>query len=313
MSERPTEDPLEEALRSSPRPRASATFERHLREAFVAGRLVEESSSPGSEDERTSDVSSESLEKRLSKALEVPPARAEFRGELRGTFVSGSLASRHPGATTVPGRRARGKLLGILVPLAAAAAILLVTLLPQDPGWEVSVEGTSVEVAGRVLEAGETDRIGAQLDLGAELYTRDSTVRLLLEGALEIEILPETRLRIASLPELPQVPERVEIDTGEAFFRKLGGPATGPLSIRTPNTQVEVLGTVLGVLADELGSCVCVCEGRVGVRHGGEAPVVVGAHESFLVYAEAGKAPARMAFVEGNPHTAPLVAFDRRK
>ena len=68
-------------------------------------------------------------------------------------------------------------------------------------------------------------------------------------------------------------------------------------------------GTVLGVLANDRGTCVCVSAGSVTVTEHGGIPEEVAQRESYLVYRDPAHTPSRMPFGEPDEHVGPLLSF----
>ena len=300
------EDPgLEASIRRTSRPEARPAFREGLREAFLAGRSGE-SSSRGLEGRRTDQEVSQELERTLARTALAPPAREGFRADLRRRFVTGDFVAK-PVATPA------GRLLRLVVPLAAAAAILAVAfLLPDGPRWGVRIEGEGpVQVAGVRLDASDRARIEVELSLGAELRTGDNTVWMTLEDALVLEVRPQTSLTVAALPDREAgAPYRFELERGETFLRTLDGFGGRELLVDTPQAEVRVMGTALGVLANDEGTCVCVAAGDVIVTVPDGGHQALAARQTYFVFDEPARAPMLVEFDSAHQaHTDPLRAF----
>jgi len=157
--------------------------------------------------------------------------------------------------------------------MAAAAAMVLALLVSRHdsaPTWQViSVEGPS---ADHILVD------GARVDSRAALA-------LAIEGGRRIDVPSDTRLRLACddqvalqlqpgtsfvLPEMPgrwsRRTARAELTAGVALISTGEGFHGTRLDVETAEGSVQITGTTLAVIRDDLGTCVCTHEGRVEVR-----------------------------------------------
>lgn len=310
MSEPREDAALEALLRRSPPPAAAEGFRRRLREAFRSGGTVK-SASREAVGARTGDTMTQELERRLARTPLAPEAREAFRSDLRRRFLAGEGR-----AAPAPA----GRLVRWFVLAAAAAAIAGVYfLLPRDPAWRVRVEGSGpVRVADTSLGAGDARRIAVEIGSGGRLRTGENTVWLSLEEELEVEVRPGTTLGVTALAALrDDEPMRFELEEGEAFLwlrpGDRGGGAQddrrGGLAVVTPEVNVRVTGTVLGVLAVETGTCVCVAEGRVSVFDERAGSCEVEAGRSYFVFRGDMAPKLERLGEENHEHAEPLLAF----
>jgi hypothetical protein len=200
------------------------------------------------------------LEQKMATEPLAPPADERFRAALRERFVEGTRdelpAGPGVGDVLVPSpsepRREgqgtawrEGRLLRLLLPVAAAAAILFVAFLPRDPTWNVEFRGDGpVTLDGASFPPSENRRLGAALARSGTLNSGANT--LTLDGSQTIFL---------------------SLHSGEFYLRTTPGYPGNHIRIVTDLGDVEVHGTTLGVKRGEEGFCVCVSEGIVGVRN----------------------------------------------
>ncbi len=310
---------LERLLRSLPHPTARPAFRSGLRQRFLEGGAT----APGTESRAETTVRKplvmpKAFEPWLREIRITPPAGETFRDKLRRLFLASEPAAR--AQTGEQGRRSRLRL--VLIPLLAAAAILAVTfLLPQDPRWKISgLRGEPVEVTGTRLEERDLERLTAELTRGAVLRTQASWLDLTLEDALDLQVLPNTEIEFAALPDLDgSTPLRFSLRTGEVFLRTRAGYPGNPLRVETGEVEVGASGTIFGVLVDDRGTCVCVVEGEVVVKGAlGDPPEKrVASETSYLVFRGGTMGPKEMTFAAADDpahqsHTQALIGFARR-
>lgn len=315
---------FEDWLREHGEARARPPFASELRNRFLAAEArpagPSEAASAGdcaSQDEaglRKNGVSR--LESLLREHLSAPAPREGFRQELRSRFLS---AAGRPVAPPRPELRSGGRrprwpavVLGLA---AAAAAVLLLVLLPR-PGapsspWRMVAAdpGTLVVWAGRTIAP-----TGALEDLAAgdgALQVADGRLRLHYGEEFRMEVRPGSRVWLD-----PRGGRALRLGEGELFLQTFAAYGGQGLSVGTPETEVAVHGTTLGVRADDQGTCVCVLEGQVRVHEHGDAEArAVSACSSHLVFREGAMAAKTMAFaeMEASPaeaeHVAQLRAF----
>lgn len=319
----PASDPrLEALLRRSPLPPARGAFRDALRARFLEGDLEQrvKTASRAPDPDRTSRHTVADLERSLAALPLAPPARGEFRDELRRVFVSGAVAG--PDLDGLEEARPAGRLVRLLVPLAAAAAIVLITVLQftgtggllRSREWQASLVGRGpVKVLGVDLGQYDEDQIGVELTRGGRLESNADIVELLLDGELVVQVQPETSLMIGRLPD-PGSGEKlvIEIESGEAYLKTLEHGIDYPIHFVTKQAYVQVTGTVLGVLVDENGTCVCVAEGVVEVVDrtlSDEPTITVERQFSHRIFPAASMQAKHVPFGMEPKHTDPLTEF----
>jgi ferric-dicitrate binding protein FerR (iron transport regulator) len=218
------------------------------------------------------------------RALAPPRADAAYRARLAREFASGTIGRAGARATPLPlpARRRLGFAWAAL-PVAAAAALMVVGTLNRGPGWEL----VSSRGAGELL----IDGVAVSMERAADLERRlkpGARLKLPAEGELEIAIAGQVAMQILAGTEVT-LPASAGRWIGRSVHAAIAGGelriTTGArfrgarLAIRTPEVTVDVTGTTLAVIREPGGTCVCVLEGRVmvGPRAGGaRAPVEEG-------------------------------------
>jgi hypothetical protein len=236
-------------------------------------------------------------ETRVRAALRaVPPERPEpgFRDRLREEFASGTIESAAPPrALVIPWRRRATTRWGAGA-LAAAAAVLLVSLLNRGPAWRVSEVrgGGMVSFDGVPVPTSRRDELARRLRPGVFLQLSPGVeLEVASRGLLAIAYAPGTQ---ASLPAPPgrwfQRRSHAEVHGG--VIRAATGPGFrgAGLTLETPEARVEVAGTTFTLICESAGTCVCVLEGRVRVGTRGGAG---------MAEVEAGR--RRFVFADGRP------------
>lgn len=239
----------------------------------------------------------------------VPPS-PEVQRRVRLAFLSAVASAPPPLRAQRTFRR--------VVWAAAAAAILVVTfLLPEPERWSVQLDGRLTFDGGEFLP-GDEARLGAALERSGTIETALARAHLELGGDLALELLTDSALVVPPLTELDGVaPLEFELARGEAYVRT--GPAYpgNPIIVRTALANVSLHGTTVGVLVDELGTCVCVADGtaRVSSARLATGSQDVGPRHSLRVFTDPGMGPKLEAFPAQEEaeaaHTADLVAFQR--
>ena len=173
----------------------------------------------------------------------------------------------------------------MVLPFAAAAAILLVALLPGDPRWEVEFldEGT-VRVDGVAFGPEDVQRLGAVLGQGARLTTGDSGLRLRLDTGVEARVLPATEVSMSELD--GDSPLYFGVDVGEVFVATHPDYPGNRINVGSDLGRVAVSGTSLGVMRYDNGFCVCVSEGvvkAISQRHPDDDWLEVGAGLRYYI------------------------------
>jgi ferric-dicitrate binding protein FerR (iron transport regulator) len=204
----------------------------------------------------------------LVGALDEPAADPVFRERLKAQFVAGTIPrSEHSskrGRTRIPPR----VWMRVVVPLAAAAAIVLIFgVLNQGPSWSMIEGEGSASIDGVPVSLDDSERVDGMLHEGAVVQMEAESRACFLQGELILtELTPHARVT------LPGAPSRWSgggmhgiVHTG--VVRWVTGPAFPGhrLAIATPESMVEVTGTSFSLMCTEGGTCVCVLEGDVKV------------------------------------------------
>ena len=258
-------------------PRADREFRARLKQAFVAGSIIETARAP-----EASRVAERPRVAEPSRAPEPSPGGIGPIPENEPDL----LHRRHrpaprPARPVPPSRRVlrlpkptRPRFVSIL---AAAAAIAVVVGILGNRGadWKViQVTGTGlVQADGEAIPAERPELLAERVHPGVELVLPATASMEISAGSdLAMEILPGTRLTI------PPSPPRWFLRRSELYAR--GGEirlTTGPtfhgahLEVRTPEAMVKVNGTTLAVIMEPTGTCVCVLEGEVMMGARGDA------------------------------------------
>ena len=217
------------------------------------------------------------IEQALSREPIAPGADEEFRQELRRTFVEGVL-DREPDdrgepllqpAGPVAGDggppASRSRVLRFLLPVAAAAAIFFVSLMPTAPRWRVEFHGDGpVSLDGARFQRGDEERLGALLGRSGNLMTEETALTLRLDTGLEVRVRPRSDVLVAELD--PDAPLFFDLADGELFFTTEEDYRGSRIRISSDLAEVDVVGTTLGVMRYDQGFCVCVSRGVVAAR-----------------------------------------------
>jgi len=260
---------LEELLRRLPAAKVDPAFRRRVWAAFSGGAGSRDSGSRLEREPRMGGRLEPEFEPWLATAPIAPAARGSFRTELRQAFVSGRIQTREPAPAAAEPRQASApprNWVRFAVLAAAAAAVLAVTFfLPEPPRWKARLAGP-VRLAGEEFSAAEADRLAVALEANGELESLGQPVELSLADVLQLELLHGARLTLPGLPELDgATPIALSLNAGEVYLRTSGDYPGNPIRVKTPQAEVEIHGTTLGILVDDSGTCVCVCQGRVGI------------------------------------------------
>jgi hypothetical protein len=257
----------------------------------------------------------------------------EFREELRRCFLSGQF-SKHL-RRQKSARSPRLRLLRTVLMAAAAAA--LVILWPPDRGtgfWSlrliegdglVAIEsGPEMEVdADGLTSLAGVHIVAENLEGFGSIDVRSSRFELTLPGELVLELTPGTVFDGSQLSLQEDGKRHLSVTKGEVLVRKSKDSGSRPLVIKTLDAEVEVLGTVLGVLCGEDYTCVCVTDGDVEVRPFEAEHSEAEAGETLLVMRDGEEGVRQMAFPaklcsnsspdsHENHHVCQLVDFGKR-
>jgi ferric-dicitrate binding protein FerR (iron transport regulator) len=229
-------------------------------------------------------------EKRASEAvrgLASPAADAAFRARLKRAFASGAI-ERVP--ERAPSRIPfwRHPVLGWAMPVAAAAALLLVGVMNLGPRWElVSSRGAGeVVVDGVPVSISDMNGLERRLKRGVRLkLPSDGQIEVAIPGQVALQVTPGTDVTLPAAAgrwfgrgtRASVAHGEVRITTGKAFHG-------ARLAVETPEAMVEVTGTTLAVICEPTGTCVCVLEGRVRVaaQAEGAGAMVTEGHRRYV-------------------------------
>jgi hypothetical protein len=222
------------------------------------------------------------------RALPTAAPRAAFRAKLREEFVSGLIESSAPPRTLViPWYRTSMARWGATA-MAAAAALLIVSVMNQAPAWKLGdVHGDGIVVVDGVpVPTQHLSDLERRLKPGVFVQVPDGVdFELASAGQLAMQFTSGTQ---ASVPNPPgrwfQRQALAEVRTGEVRIttgREFHGAR---LALETPEARVEVTGTTLAVICEPAGTCVCVMDGRVmvGTRGGAGMTAIDAGHRRYL-------------------------------
>jgi ferric-dicitrate binding protein FerR (iron transport regulator) len=196
---------------------------------------------------------SEDLEREALRCLETEPVPAptvDARERARAAFLDGRAQPRGT-------RRLR-----TFVPLAAAAAAVALYWLGSWPTahWSVATA--------------ERAELGDGTPLIEATTFRHAAVRTLIDGELDARLGDFIRVLVGpdAEVELPPAAGRwigrrrlLRVEAGDIFATTGGRKLPFELVIETAETRTRILGTTFAVRCNELGTCVCLLEGRIEV------------------------------------------------
>jgi hypothetical protein len=130
---------------------------------------------------------------------------------------------------------------------------------PPPPPTRVAVAKLHGDVV--VVDDG-AERKAEALLAGQGVRVVSGSGRLLFADGTRLDLGPGTR--VANVEAAPA--KSVRLEQGDLLATVTKQPAGAPLQLRTPHTEVSVLGTTLRVLADAARSQVLVSDGQVRVR-----------------------------------------------
>jgi ferric-dicitrate binding protein FerR (iron transport regulator) len=213
-------------------------------------------------------------------------------------------------------RRSSRPVQGLVLALAAAAILAVTLLLPEPERWSVRLGGPLRFARGQYAPGGEA-RLAADLEGSGTVETAEGAARFSLSDELELELRPASALSFPVLPELDgHSALEFELGAGEAYLQTASTYPGNPIVVHTELADVALHGTTVGVLVDELGTCVCVCDGTVRVTSsrlsGGHQDL--GPRRTLRLFHDAGMAPKLEPFpAEGSgpeaAHTGDLLRF----
>lgn len=226
---------------------------------------------------------------KLVRELPSVEADADFRERLRSAFTEGRLEAEPPQERTATEEKPRIGWLRWLVPVTAAAVLLIaVVTLNRAPDLRV-LQATGrgeAHVDGRSIDVSDEDALAAAIRAGSEIETPPrALIDLLAEDVVLFEIAEGTHMSIPPMPgrwfgrevACSLYVGELRVKTGKRF------PGS-ELVVYTPEGIVEIAGTLLSVQRDEGGTCVCVLEGiaQVGVDEDDMEPLQPGYRKVML-------------------------------
>jgi ferric-dicitrate binding protein FerR (iron transport regulator) len=237
----------------------------------------------------------EAMARRAEAALEALP-RAEpdpaFRARQKQAFVA---AVERPVLARRPNTRRA------FFALASAAAVLAViggvVVMNPGPRWQVAAAQKAhgnVMVNDEPIPADDPESLNTALVPGAVIeWNGDGDLELVSTRELALGIAPGTKMTLpAPPPRWFARTSRGAIETGTirlASGKRFHGAR---MTITTPEATVEMTGTMLSVIHEPMGTCVCVFEGAVRVMAGTHDMGMVPAGQRQVVFAD-GSAPIR--------------------
>lgn len=225
----------------------------------------------------------------LVRALDLPPADPVLRARLRQQFVAGTIegAERRPARILpFPWLRSAG---GRWLTAAAAALIVVMTVLALDrgPAWTLlTTSGVGIVIVDGVpVPLEHREELARALRPGVRVRVPEgAAIEVANPGNLVVQITGGTD---ATIPEAPGrwFGRRIHAGIEAGELRITTGPrfAGAHLALSSPEAEVLVKGTTLAVIREPGGTCVCVFEGvvRVGEKSGPMVEVEHG-HRRFV-------------------------------
>jgi ferric-dicitrate binding protein FerR (iron transport regulator) len=315
----PSEERIARALRDGTPARAG--FRDALRRSFL-GEHVAESASRSPRELRSPDGMSDRLEQRIAAQPLAPAAREEFRTQLRERFLSGA-----EGPSDAPGPRAvvssARRLPAWAGGLLAAAAVLLIALAIQhqfsadETGlWKVTeISGRGpVRIDGRALDPLDRETLSRAVLASARVESLDNRLVMRHEQGPILVLREGSEMCCRAASGDPEAP-CFDLSAGELFLKADRRGSPDPIRIATPEGEIRVLGTTVGVCLGEGYACVCVVEGEVEIEPRDErwGKIRVPRRTSQVVNCVGGEEPCAHCFPdEPDSHIAELVAFHER-
>lgn len=252
------------------------------------------------------------------RAANLRPVTAAGPDQRRGRRTA---PSRRAPVSARSQRRRTWSIVGGAAALAAAAVIAMIwipggTAAPAASGWSLLAGGQVAQFDGQALEAPGDGQL-AVAGSPKIVTAGDETLRLQFLDQMVLELEPGSSLDISDLTEEGHADDgwilTMSGDSGGYRVATMAGFRRDDrrLTFRTPDADVEVVGTVFGIdryVGREVGpdgTCVCCCDGEVRVtsRSNGQSGAVVSGTSNY-VHSESG-AQNPMPKMPG-PHAKPL-------
>lgn len=228
-----------------------------------------------------------------ARGLPMVPSDPGFRERLKRQFIERTIPA-PPRAEKEASWFPKPVLISIALSAAAVIFLLFLSVANRGPSWEIvrPDPGARLLVDGEPLDLDRADMVEASLHSGARLAVEGSAAitfscgeHLLIQLPVGTEItLPADPKRwLGRRLQTSITKGRLRIVTGEPF-------RGASLRVRTPDAEVEVLGTTLAVILEPYGTCVCVLDGSVRV-HTESEPASLVPEGSRKVFYNDGRAP----------------------
>lgn len=240
-------------------------------------------------DERD-DIQDESLSpeaqaaRRSLAGLPAAEARPAFQAQLREDFATGRLEET-PAASAAGARRrsSHWRWAWAALPIAAGIVLLMNRYGTQETRWilwEVRGDSGRVEWNGQAFQVADSNALQLAFECGGEArLTGDVELDFFQKGFASVQFGPGTRCSITAPPKrLGERHVQMRLDAGHVRVSTGVRFAGARLTVRTPESEIEVVGTTLGVIKAPEGTCVCAYAGEITMRDadGTEAVVPVG-------------------------------------
>ena len=213
----------------------------------------------------------EELAQRWVGAAPESAPSAEARKRARSVFLTGNATGRIV-PMTAPASPGRLRLWPWAAVAAAVAGLAFWGAQPSEH-WTVTSVNGEASLQGQVALADVTARAGTART------SQDSWFETRLGERLLVRVGPRSRVDLPAGPGRWLSGERtLRIHEGE-IYASTGHESLGfPLRIETAEATTTIVGTTFAVRRNELGTCVCLLEGRVDLEggHGETASVPTG-------------------------------------
>lgn len=214
--------------------------------------------------------------------LPSPNADDAFRRRMREAFVAGSLEPASRSSRGARGARRSGAPRGLAVAATLLVAIGLGWFANRGPEvslLEVSGEGL-VTIDGNAIPVGDRAALAAALAPGATVEVPAGvTLAAAIPGVALLEAAAGTEVVLpGAYGRWWPTRARCEVRRGEVRFASGPEFAGRELEFTTPHGMARITGTVVSVMSDANGTCVCVLEGTalVGRDASDLSPIAVG-------------------------------------
>ncbi|MEM7307421.1 MAG: FecR domain-containing protein [Planctomycetota bacterium] len=135
---------------------------------------------------------------------------------------------------------------------------------PEGRTWEgLELRGEGpVVVDGRELSPRDLSRLGAEFGEATRFESRENLLRLSWGDDLVLQIQPRSEVELLAQSEGGL---RLGLSEGEVFLKSRAGYEGPPVRVVTADATMRMTGTVVGVMAVDRLTCVCVARGEVEV------------------------------------------------